>query len=128
MDPAYSITGEPDQPKEKNISERIRELLGQEVGYLATAADTGLLGAPSFAARKLGLGESFEKLKAQNPYQTSAEIAGGLGSMALPVGLPSKLSAGALKIMGKLMPKASPKLGKIATDILSRSESLEKMI
>jgi len=129
MDPAYSITSEPQPEPEKSTSDRVRELFGQSMGYLATAADTGLLGAPSFVARKLGVGDALEKLKALNPkkYKESAEWAGNISSMALPAGIPSKLAAGTAKLGAKVFPKAAPMLTSKAAQILANSESLAKL-
>lgn len=129
MDPAYSITSEPEQPKEETTGEKIRRLFGEAQGYMATAADTGLLGAPSFVARKLGVGDALERLKALNPekYKKSAEWAGNLASMALPTGIPSRLAAGTAKLGAKVFPKAAPALTSKAAQILAQSESLAKL-
>lgn len=129
MDPAYSITSEPQPEPEKSTSDRVRELFGQSMGYLATAADTGLLGAPSFVARKLGVVDALERLKALNPekYKKSAEWAGNLASMALPTGIPSRLAAGTAKLGAKVFPKAAPALTSKAAQILAQSESLAKL-
>lgn len=127
MDPAYSITSEPQPEPEKSTSDRVRELFGQSVGYLATAADEGLLGAPSFVARKIGVEDALKRVKELNPYKTSAEISGDIASMALPTGIPSKLAAGGAKLFGKVLPKAAPFLTSKAAQILANSESLAKL-
>jgi len=127
MDPAYSITSEPQPEPEKSTSDRVRELFGQSVGYLATAADEGLLGAPSFVARKIGVEDALKRVKELNPYKTSAEITGDIASMALPTGIPSKLAAGGATLFGKIMPKAAPFMTSKAAQILANSESLAKL-
>jgi len=127
MDPAYSITSEPQPEPEKSTSERVRELIGQSMGYLATAADEGLLGAPSFVARKIGAEDALKRVKELNPYKTSAEISGDIASMALPTGIPSKLAAGGATLFGKIMPKAAPFMTSKAAQILANSESLAKL-
>lgn len=107
--------------------EKIKILSKQAQGYLAGAADSALLGAPSFIARKTGNEKAWNDFTAQNPYPESAEWSGNIASTLLPVGVPSKLAAGTMKATGKLIPRAAEKLGRLAEQTLQNSRYLQSL-